>query len=125
MLHERGLYFVDSVTTDASVAGALARETGFRLTTRDLFIDDTEDRTRAKTNLERLLATRDQWDGLLLIGHPYPETVSALEEMIPRFQSQGIEIIPLSVMLTRRQDLRQTQAPGPDGNGNKNRNRKP
>ncbi len=125
ILHERGLYFVDSVTTDSSVAGALALEKALRFATRDLFIDDTEDRTRAKTNLERLLSTRDQWDGLLLIGHPYPETVSALEEMVPRFQSQGIEIVPLSVMLTRKQDLRQTQAPGPDGNGNKNRNRKP
>jgi polysaccharide deacetylase 2 family uncharacterized protein YibQ len=128
ILHEWGLYFVDSVTTDSSAAEALAVEKALRFTTRDLFIDDTEDRTRARTNLERLLATRDQWDGLLMIGHPYPETVSALEEMVPRFQSQGIDIVALSVMVDRKQGLQQAQAPenpGPKGNGNKDRNRKP
>jgi uncharacterized protein len=124
ILRERGLYFVDSVTTDSSVAGALAQEKALWFATRDLFIDDTEDRSRARTNLERLLASRDQWNGLLLIGHPYPETVSALEEMIPRFQSQGIDIVALSVMIARQQDLRQTQAPGTPG-PNGNRNRKP
>ncbi|HET6489669.1 MAG TPA: divergent polysaccharide deacetylase family protein [Syntrophales bacterium] len=128
VLHEWGFYFVDSVTTDSSAAEALAVEKALRFTTRDLFIDDTEDRTRARTNLERLLTTRDRWDGLLLIGHPYPETVSALEEMVPRFQSQGIDIVALSVMVDRKQGLRQAQAPenpGPKGNGNKDRNRKP
>jgi uncharacterized protein len=128
VLHERGLYFVDSVTTDASVAEALARETGLPFATRDLFIDDTEDRGWAMTHLERLLSTRDRWDGLLLIGHPYPETVSALEEMVPRFQSQGIEIVPLSVMVGRKQGPGQKEASastGTNGYESKNRNRKP
>lgn len=124
ILQERGLYFVDSLTTDSSVGGALALEKALRFATRDLFIDDTEDRSRARTNLERLLATRDQWNGLLLIGHPYPETVDALEEMVPRFQSQGIDIVALSVVIARQQGLRQTQAPGTPG-VNGNRNRKP
>jgi uncharacterized protein len=128
ILRERGLYFVDSVTTDSSVAGALVPEKDLRFAARDLFIDDTEDRSRARTNLERLLTTRDQWNGLLLIGHPYPETVSALEEMIPRFQSQGIEIVSLSVMVAVKQGLRKAEAPETPGTkrtGNGNRNRKP
>jgi len=128
ILQERGLYFVDSVTTDSSAAGALAREKALRFAARDLFIDDTEDRSRARTNLERLLSTRDQWSGLLLIGHPYPETVSALEEMVPRFQSLGIEIVPLSVMIDRKQDPGHTAAPaapGTNGHESKNKNGKP
>jgi polysaccharide deacetylase 2 family uncharacterized protein YibQ len=128
LLHERGLYFVDSVTTDASVAGALARETGLRFATRDHFIDDTEDRNRARTHLEKLLATRDRWDGLLLIGHPYPETVSALEEMLPRFRSQGIAIVPLSIMVGRKHNTGHsavTGTPGINGYERKNRNGKP
>jgi len=128
LLRERDLYFVDSVTTDASVAGALAQETGLRFATRDLFIDDTEDRSRARTQMERLLSTRDHWDGLLLIGHPYPETVSALEEMLPRFRSQGIDIVPLSVMVGRKHNAGRPAASGTQGmNGkeSKNRNGKP
>jgi uncharacterized protein len=128
MLQERGLYFVDSVTTDASVAGALAQETGLRFATRDLFIDDTEDRSWARTHMEKLLSTRDRWDGLLLIGHPYPETISALEEMLPQFHAQEIEIAPLSVMVGSKQGPRQAATsgtPGTNGYESKNRNRKP
>jgi polysaccharide deacetylase 2 family uncharacterized protein YibQ len=120
VLDGRGLYFVDSMTTDASVARELAAEKNLRFAPRDLFIDDAEDRGWARVNLERLLETRSEWNELLLIGHPYPETVAALEEMIPRFQSRGIEFVPLSVLVESRQGRRSTGA-----GGNKNRNRTP
>jgi uncharacterized protein len=118
VLHGRGLYFVDSVTTDASVARELAGEKPLRFATRDLFIDDAEDRGWARVHLERLLETRNEWNELLLIGHPYPETVIALEEMIPRFQSRGIEFVPLFALVESRQGPRIS---GPDGNKNRNR----
>jgi len=118
VLDARGLYFVDSVTTDASVARELAAEKNLRFAPRDLFIDDAEDREWARVHLERLLETRSEWNELLLIGHPYPETVAALEEMIPRFQSRGIEFVPLSALVESRQGPRTS---GLDGNKNKNR----
>lgn len=118
VLRGRGLYFVDSVTTDASVARELAAEKNLRFAPRDLFIDDAEDRGWARVHLERLLDTRSEWNELLLIGHPYPETVAALEEMIPRFQSRGIEFVPLSALVESRQGPRTS---GLDGNKNKNR----
>jgi len=120
VLDGRGLYFVDSVTTDASVARELAAEKNLRFAPRDLFIDDAEDRGWARIHLERLLETRSEWNELLLIGHPYPETVAALEEMIPRFKSRGIEFVPLSALVESRQGRRSNGA-----DGNKNRNRTP
>ena len=118
VLRGRGFYFVDSVTTDASVARELAAEQNLRFAPRDLFIDDAEDRGWARIHLERLLETRSEWNELLLIGHPYPETVAALEEMIPRFQSRGIEFVPLSALVENRQGRRSN---GADGNNNRNR----
>jgi len=118
VLKGKGLYFVDSVTTEASSARELAGEGALRFTTRDLFIDDAEDRAWARAHLEKLLETLGEWNELLLIGHPYPETVAALEEMIPRFKSRGIEFVPLSALVESR------QGPGkirPDGNKNRNR----
>jgi polysaccharide deacetylase 2 family uncharacterized protein YibQ len=123
-LRERGLYFVDSMTSDASAARPLASERKLRFAPRDLFIDDAEDRSRAAINLKRLLATGNSENGLLLIGHPYPETVTALEEMVPRFRSKGFEIVPLSVMVGRKQGTRQDESlknSGPDGNGSRKR----
>jgi polysaccharide deacetylase 2 family uncharacterized protein YibQ len=117
-LSARGLYFVDSVTTEASAARELAGEKALRFTQRDLFIDDAEDRGWARVHLERLLETRGEWRELILIGHPYPETVEALEEMIPRLKSGGIGIVPLFTLIESRQGPGKSR---PDGNKNRNR----
>ncbi len=106
VLQEKGLYFVDSLTTEASVGPGLAAGGSLRFARRDLFIDDAVDRSRAAIHLEKLLDTREPWSELLLIGHPYPETVIALEETIPRFRAAGIRIVPLSELVDGRQGPR-------------------
>jgi len=106
VLQEKGLYFVDSLTTEASVGQDLAAERSLRFTRRDLFIDDAVDRSRAAIHLEKLLDAREPWRELLLIGHPYPETVSALEETIPRFRAAGIRVVPLADLVDGRQARR-------------------
>jgi len=120
VLQKRGLYFVDSRTTEASAARELAAEQSLRFAERDLFVDEAEDRSRAAMHLERLLDTRDAWSERLLIGHPYPETVSALEETIPRLAAAGIRLVSLSDLVDGRQ--------APRGEGPRRepkRNRKP
>lgn len=118
VLRERGLYFVDSLTTESSVARELASETSLRFAQRDQFVDDAEDRSRAAVHLAKLLDTRDSWSERLLIAHPYPETVSALEDAIPRFPAAGIRIVRLSELVNGRQ--------GPPGDRpNRNRNQTP
>ena len=118
VLQKRGLYFVDSRTTEASAARELAAEQSLRFAERDLFVDEAEGRSRAAMHLERLLDTRDAWSERLLIGHPYPETVSALEETIPRLAAAGIRIVRLSDLVDGRQAPR---GAGPHRNPNRNR----
>ena len=120
LLRDRGLYFVDSRTTEASVARELAAEQDLRFAERDLFLDEAEDRGRAAAHMEKLLDPRDARSGLLLIGHPYPETVSALEEAIPRLSAAGIRFVPLSELVDGRQAPR-----GAGTHRNPDRNRKP
>jgi len=117
VLQEKGLYFVDSLTTEASVGPALAAEGSLRFARRDFFIDDAVDRSRAAIHLEKLLDPRETWSELLLIGHPYPETVSALEETIPRFRAAGIRVVPLSDLVDGRQGPRGAR---PQRNTNRN-----
>lgn len=117
VLQERGLFFVDSLTTEASVARELAAERSLRFAQRSFFIDDAEDHSRAVMHLERLLDTRDSWSEMLLIGHPYPETVSALEETIRRFPAAGIRVVRLVDLVDDRQGLRNER---PQRNTNRN-----
>ena len=102
VLRERGLYFVDSLTTEASVARELASEASLRFAQRDRFIDDAEDRSRAAVYLAELLHARDTRGELLLIAHPYPETISALEDAIPRFPAAGIRLVRLADLVAAR-----------------------
>ncbi|NPV05593.1 MAG: divergent polysaccharide deacetylase family protein [Syntrophaceae bacterium] len=118
VLRDRGLYFVDSRTTEASVARELAAEQALRFAERDLFLDEAEDPSRAAMRLERLLDSRDARSELLLIGHPYPETVSALEEAVPRLSAAGIRFVPLSELVEGREAPR-----GAAMHRNPNRNR--
>jgi polysaccharide deacetylase 2 family uncharacterized protein YibQ len=94
-LQKKGLFFIDSRTTAASRAEGLARKTGIRFAARQLFLDNDQDRKLIFNNIfDTLEKTRHS--SLVMIGHPHPGTVEALEEAVPLLQSRGIRIVPPS-----------------------------
>ncbi len=92
-LRERGLFFVDSRTSSASVAFASARRAGVPASSRDVFLDDVQDTGAIRGQLE--LAVRDAklHGQAIAIGHPHPATLQVLQEFLPRIQSEGVEIV--------------------------------
>lgn len=100
-LDEEGLFFVDSLTTRNSKGRKLAEKTGLRFACRDtFFIDNIQDSTIIIRNFKNLLKKRKQWKTLLLIGHPYPCTISALKEVVPIIKAEGIRIVPVSDLIS-------------------------
>lgn len=99
---KRDLFFVDSVTTPASVAWRVALSNGLRTARRDVFLDTSprpEDIGEALTRLKQ--EARRQ--GLALaIGHPYPETLAALQIELPRLQEEGIMLVSVDELIRRR-----------------------
>lgn len=94
-----GLFFVDSYTTHHSVALDVARETGVKAARRNVFLDNdpsADGLTRAFRRLLRL-ARRD--GAAVGIGHPYPATLSFLEQMLPRLHAEGIELVDVSELV--------------------------
>jgi uncharacterized protein len=92
-LHERGLYFIDSRTTAATVAYDSAESAGVPSASRKVFLDDTPTRKAVLEQLE--LAVRDaRRDGFAIaIGHPHPATLAALSEDVSRLRADGIRIV--------------------------------
>ncbi|HYA89194.1 MAG TPA: divergent polysaccharide deacetylase family protein [archaeon] len=92
-LHQRGLFFIDSRTTAATVAYDAAERSGVRAASRKVFLDDTPTREAVLAQLD--LAARDaQRDGsAIAIGHPHAATIAALSEGIPRLESRGIRLV--------------------------------
>lgn len=92
-IRERGLYFIDSRTTAATVAYDAAESAGVPAASRKVFLDDTPTREAVLAQLD--LAARDaRRDGsAIAIGHPHPETIGALAEGVPRLRDEGIRIV--------------------------------
>lgn len=91
-LHERGLFFIDSRTSAATVAYDTAEKFGVAAASRKVFLDDVPAREAILAQLD--LAARDaRRDGFAIaIGHPRPDTIAALREGVPRIEARGIRM---------------------------------
>jgi uncharacterized protein len=92
-IRARGLYFIDSRTTAATVAYDSAESAGVPAASRKVFLDDRPTREAVLAQLE--LAARDaRRDGsAIVIGHPRPATIAALAEGLPRLKAEGIRLV--------------------------------
>ena len=95
-LRRRGLFFVDSRTTVATVAYDAAERAGVRSASRKVFLDDTTNRDAILSQID--LAARDATrDGFAIaIGHPHPATIAALVEAAPRLEASGVRLVFVS-----------------------------
>ena len=93
LLRERKLFFVDSRTTAATVAETAAHSAGVPATSRNVFLDDEQ--SAATIRNQFALAVRDAREkgSALAIGHPHPETLQVLSEMLPEIERQGVTLV--------------------------------
>jgi uncharacterized protein len=98
-LRKRGLFFIDSRTTTATVAYDVAEKSGVRAAARKVFLDDkpTTEAVRAQLELAAREAERDGF--AIAIGHPHPATIRALTEMVPQLESRGIHFVFASAVV--------------------------
>jgi uncharacterized protein len=93
LLRERKLFFVDSRTTAATVAETAAHTSGVPATSRNVFLDDEQ--SPGAIRKQFALALRDALEkgSALAIGHPHPQTLQVLTEMLPEAERQGVTLV--------------------------------
>lgn len=79
-------FFVDSRTEKDSVAFDVAEALGIPSVQRKVFLDDDKTFPEMEKQWDRALAIAKKEGEVLIIAHIYPETVEALEKLIPRTQ---------------------------------------
>ena len=94
------LYFVDSYTTHHSIALAEARREVVPSTRRDVFLDDDASRAAISAQFERLFSIARRRGQALAIGHPRPDTLDVLEEMLASLPARGIELVSPEALLS-------------------------
>ena len=97
LLKQRGLFFIDSRTTAATVAFDAAEKTGVRCGFRNVpFLDDVQQVPAIEKQLELAIHGAKEKGAAIAIGHPHPETLQALKEMLPRAEAQGVYLVFVS-----------------------------
>lgn len=97
-LRESDLFFIDSRTTDATVAERVAQEQLVASARRNVFLDYIQDKAVVREQLANLVDTARRQGSAIGIGHPYPETLAVLAEELPKLEAQGIELVPASTL---------------------------
>jgi hypothetical protein len=95
-LARRGLFFLDSRTTDATVAERTAEEQSVPALSRRVFLDDDATETGVRGQLAELVRRARHERSAVAIGHPNAVTLSVLEHELPGLAQQGVRIVKVS-----------------------------
>jgi len=95
VLARRGLFFLDSRTTDATVAREAARKERVPAVSRRVFLDDVATEQAVGKAVDELIAHARTEGSAVALGHPYPATLAVLERELPRLAQRGVRLVPV------------------------------
>ncbi len=105
-LKDRGLFFLDSMTTSRSVCSDAARAIGVPFAKRDVFLDlpqgkldDGQVRQYIRMQLEKLCDIALRKGSAIGIGHDRLSTLDVLREVVPFFRKRGIRFVYISELV--------------------------
>lgn len=102
-LHQRGLLFIDSMTTAKSVGLAEARAAGVPTARRNIFLDDVETQAAVAAQLAKAEEQAKSAGTVIVIGHPHDATIAALAAWLPGLAKKGITLVPVTAVVKVRQ----------------------
>ena len=102
VIKDKGLFVLDSKTTNKSKLESIAYQKNIPVINRDVFLDNVRDVDAIMGQLEKLEKIAKSKGIAVAIGHPYRVTVSALEKWIPTLKDKGISIVPISQIIKEK-----------------------
>ncbi|MEM8985924.1 MAG: divergent polysaccharide deacetylase family protein [Pseudomonadota bacterium] len=93
---ERGLVYLDSLTTPDSDAGRIAVTVGAAAISRDVFLDPDATRATVRRQLEDAERIAERTGLAIAIAHPRPETLDILGPWLVSAPARGFDIIAAS-----------------------------
>ncbi len=96
VLSERGLFLIDSRTTEATVARRVADEASLPAVSRAVFLDAIPTEASLERSFRELLRKAREDGPALAIGHPHPSTLALLERELPKLEGEGVGLVPVS-----------------------------
>ncbi len=101
-IKRHNLYFIDSRTTNRTVANEIALQEHLRAASRDVFLDNERTLYETDRQFRELIRTARAQKTAIGIGHPYPTTLEYLSLAMSLLESEGIELVSVSELLAIR-----------------------
>ncbi|MDJ0836941.1 MAG: divergent polysaccharide deacetylase family protein [Acidobacteriota bacterium] len=101
----RDLYFIDSRTSPRTVAYGMAGERDMRTAKRNVFIDAEATYEFAVKQLRETREVARREGSAIAIGHPYPGTLQALAEEMPKMDREGFRFVFASQLVRPTEHL--------------------
>jgi polysaccharide deacetylase 2 family uncharacterized protein YibQ len=104
MVHLRkgGYLFLDSLTSPKSVGIRAATATGVPHIARDIFLDNERDIRKIVAQLDATRQIAQARGHAVAIGHPYPETLKALEFWYGGLDKNRFALVPISQLVAAK-----------------------
>ncbi len=98
-LKNRNKYYLDSVTSNQSVASHIAREVQLPYLRRDVFLDNVRSDADIQKQFDELISIAKSRGLAVAIGHPHPTTLSVLSKNLLLLDRYGVRLISPGQML--------------------------
>ena len=98
-LKERDLICIDSVTTNKTKAERIALQLGVPTAHRQIFLDNELTRDYIDQQFMQLIDHAQRFKSVVAIAHPHPETIVALNRLIPLLAELNIDLVPISTLI--------------------------
>ena len=102
ILKKKKLFFIDSRTTANTKAPAASKKTNIQFASRKVFLDNDRDYNEIYNKLLAAAQNSSYVSPLIIIGHPYPETIRAIKDASLVLKEKGILIVPVSKLISPR-----------------------
>ncbi|MDX1518964.1 MAG: divergent polysaccharide deacetylase family protein [Gammaproteobacteria bacterium] len=102
VIKQHHLFFIDSVTSDNSIAAMIAHEKNIPYLERDIFFDNVQKASAIEKQFGKLLQIARVRGTAVGIGHPYPETMNVLTRVIQELDPGDVKLVGLKSLYSKR-----------------------
>ncbi|MBN2124551.1 MAG: divergent polysaccharide deacetylase family protein [Deltaproteobacteria bacterium] len=99
VVRDRGLFFVDSLTSSRSMAYRTARRLDMPAARRNVFLDNLPEEAAVLRQLRKLRSYTLRSGEGIGIGHPFPETAGALARFLAEGRTRDLELVHISAVI--------------------------
>lgn len=96
IIKQRGLFFIDSVTSHDSKGYHIAKQMQMPTARRNVFLDNDLNERAIFFQLKKLTEYARQYGHAIGIGHPFPETARAIKLFLNFLINSNITLVPVS-----------------------------